>query len=63
VGVGDRNDRGLFHLYGFFKDKIGGATGFGVVEGVEGSHLWKDTLGSRKAGKKRILAVGGRYKF
>jgi hypothetical protein len=60
MGVGDSNDGGFLHLYGFFKDKIDGATGFGVVEGT---HLRKDTLGSRKAGKKRILAVGGRYKF
>jgi hypothetical protein len=35
VGVGDRNDRRFSHLYGFFKDKINGATGFGVVEGIE----------------------------
>ena len=38
VGVGDGDGSGFFHFGCFFDDHVEGAFGFGVIEGVEGSH-------------------------
>ncbi len=38
VDVGDGDRRGLLHLRGFLDDESDGTFGFGVVDGLEGSH-------------------------
>ena len=38
VGVGDGDGGGFLHFSCFVDDEIEGAFGFGVVEGLEGSH-------------------------